>query len=107
MFSSYFPLRELAIKASIVAKVGTLKLSHRSKVTVSKQPHFWIRNDNVGVRFVLYVKAVAATNATGASQNNDFNDQNNSHFNFACACGNTVFLSAGNPYKAPQYLSSY
>lgn len=104
MFSSYFPLRELAIKASIVAKVGTLKLSHRSKVTVSKQPHFWIRNDNVGVRFVLYVKAVAATNATGASQNNDFNDQNNSHFNFACACGNTVFLSAGNPYKALQFI---
>lgn len=39
MFSSYFPLRELATKPSIVAKVGTLKLSHRSKVTVSKQPH--------------------------------------------------------------------
>jgi len=107
MFSSYFPLRELAIKASIVAKVGTLKLSHRSKVTVSKQPHFWIRNDNVGVRFVFYVKALAATNATGASQNNAFNDQNNRHFNLACACRNTVFLSDGNPYKALQYLSSY
>lgn len=102
MFSSYFPLRELAIKASIVAKVGTLKLSHRSKVTVSKQPHFWIRNDNVGVRFVFYVKALAAT---GASQNNAFNEQNNSHFNLAC--GNTVFVSDGNPYKALQYLSSY